>query len=306
MDETQEQVDQAATDAAEQSTESGVELADLTDPGAIAKFFEDNADLISAFVAKAAGAIVLLIIALFIARIVGGLTRRALDKANLDTTLSKFFAKLARWGVLLLFALAALSIFGIETASFGIVLGSAGLAIGLAFQGTLSNFAAGVMLLVFRPFKVGQVVDVGGVKGKVDEIGIFTTTLDTPDNRRLILPNGSVFGATIENVSHHATRRVDVAVGCDYSADIDTTRGVLMKAATETEGRLQNEDVAVVLLDLGASSVDWSVRVWANSADYWGVRQALTRQVKMHLDQAGIGIPFPQMDVHLPSADALG
>ncbi|MBI1369550.1 MAG: mechanosensitive ion channel [Planctomycetes bacterium] len=221
------------------------------------------------------------------------------QRARIDETLAKFFSRMARWAVLLVTGLFVLGKFGIETASFAVVLGAAGLAIGLAFQGTLSNFAAGIMLLIFRPFKVGDVVNVNGQLGKVNEIELFTTSLDTPDNRRIIMPNSAIFGNTIENITHHPHRRADVAVGVDYSADIDKTREVLNAAAASVPGRLDEPAPAVILLDLGASSINWSVRVWAPAADFMTVKEAATRAVKMHLDEAGIGIPFPQMDVHL-------
>ena len=240
---------------------------------------------------------------LFVGWIVAGwvsrFVRKGCDKAKIDVTLGKFFAKATRWLLLLMVVLACLEVFGVETTSFAAVLAAAGFAVGLSLQGTLSNFAAGVMLLIFRPFKVGDVVSVAGQTGKVDEIELFTTTLDTPDNRRLILPNGAVFGAVIENVTYHEKRRVDVAVGVDYSADIDKTRSVLMEAAKGVSGRLQDEEPVVILADLGASSVDWSVRVWSKTSDFFPVKEALTEAVKKGLDNAGIGIPFPQMDVHV-------
>lgn len=155
------------------------------------------------------------------------------------------------------------------------------------------------MLLIFRPFKVGDVVSVSGVTGTVCEIDLFVTTFDTPDNRRIIVPNGSIFGSTIENISHHTTRRVDVAVGSDYGADIDTTREVLLQAAANVEHAHTDPPPSVVLSELGASSIDWTVRVWVDAANYWAVKDALTRAVKYALDQANIGIPFPQMDVHV-------
>jgi len=242
------------------------------------------------------------ILLMFAGWIVAGFVRRtvgaSLRKAGIDETLSRFTSKIARWLVLILIGLACLSMFGVETTSFAAVIGAAGLAIGLAFQGTLGNFAAGAMLLVFRPFKVGDVVNVAGQTGKVFELELFTTTLDTFDNRRIIVPNGTVFGSVIENISHHPTRRADVAVGTDYAADLDHTREILMAAAFSVEGRIDDPEPAVVLLELGASSIDWSVRVWAASADFGAVKQALTRSVKNALDEAQIGIPFPQMDVH--------
>jgi small conductance mechanosensitive channel len=248
------------------------------------------------------------LILLVVVWIVAGWARRgatkAFEKASFDITLSKFISSLVRWAILLLGVLAVLGIFGVETTSFAAVLAGAGLAIGMAFSGTLGSFAAGVMLLAFRPFKIGDVVTVAGVTGKVDQIGIFTTTLDTPDNRRFILPNGSITGSTIENISHHPVRRADVSVGTDYSADVDRTREVLEKVAHELPGRLEDRDPQVALVELGASSVDWQVRIWVKAEDFWGVKEAATRAVKVALDEAGIGIPFPQMDVHLEATSA--
>ena len=249
------------------------------------------------------GRVVVALVVLFagwiLAGWVGRVTQKALTKAKIDETLAKFLCKTARWAILLLVILACLSVFGVETTSFAAVLGSAGIAIGLAFQGTLGNFASGIMLLMFRPFQVGDVVTVGGITGKVDEIELFTTTLDTFDNRRFIIPNGSVFGTTIENISFHPQRRVDVAVGVAYSADIDRTREVLTQAVQNVPGKLDDPEPATVLLDLGDSCVNWSVRVWARSDDFGAVKQAATRAVKLALDEANIEIPFPQMDVHV-------
>lgn len=244
-------------------------------------------------------ALVILFAGWILAGWVGRIARTALMQAKFDETLTKFLSKLARWAVLLLVILACLSVFGVETTSFAAVVGSAGIAIGLALQGTLGNFASGIMLLMFRPFQVGDVVTVNGITGKVDEIELFTTTLDTFDNRRFIIPNGSVFGTTIENITFHPQRRADVAVGVAYSADIDRTREVLTEAAQHVPGALDDPPPAVVLLDLGDSCVNWSVRVWANSDEFLAVKQAATRAVKLALDEADIEIPFPQMDVHV-------
>ncbi len=243
---------------------------------------------------------VVLIIAVFIAagwarKLVG----KAVRKANVEETLARFLSNIARYIVLIAGGVAILGTLGIETASFAAVLAAVGFAIGMAMSGMLGNIAAGVMLLLFRPFKVGDVVEAGGVKGKIFEIGLFTTVFDTPDNRRIIVPNNSIFGDNIENVSHHDTRRVSVSVGTDYGADIDKAREVLMEAAKNSPSVLTDPEPAVVLTGLGGSSIDWDVRVWVNSADFWAVQDRLTRDVKYALDNAGIGIPFPQMDVHI-------
>ncbi len=192
--------------------------------------------------------LVIIFIALIIASWVSRVVKGSCAKAKLDETLSRFLAKVARWAVMLIAALFCLGKFGIDVSSFAVILGAAGLAIGLAFQGTLANIAAGVMLLIFRPFKVDDVVSVGGETGKVNEIELFTTTMDTPDNRRIIIPNGSIFGSTILNITHHPTRRVDVAVGVDYSADIDKVRSVLEQAAQNVPDTLSDPAPAIVLV----------------------------------------------------------
>lgn len=260
---------------------------------------ESLTDLLVTYGGLVAVALGVLIVGWIFAGWVGGVTLKALTRAKIDETLSKFLSKLARWSILLLVVLACLSVFGVETTSFAAVIGSAGIAIGLAFQGTLSNFAAGIMLLMFRPFHVGDVITVAGQTGKVDEIELFTTTLDTFDNRRFIIPNGQVFGATIENISYHPHRRADVDVGVAYTADIDRTRELLTQAAQSVSGVMEDPGPAVILLGLGDSAVNWSVRVWAKADEFGDVKQAAIRAVKMALDEAGIEIPFPQMDVHV-------
>ncbi len=226
-------------------------------------------------------------------------TVAAFKRTGIDPTIGKFAGNAARWGVMALGVIAILGIFGIPTATFAAAIASLGLAIGLALQGSLGNAAAGVMLLIFRPFKVGDLINAAGVNGKVDEIDLFVTTIDTPDNRRLIVPNGQIFGATIENVTHHETRRVDITVGAAYSASVEETRRVLLSAAAKVPGVLSDPAPVAVLTGLGASSVDWAVRVWAGRDDYWTVREALIGAVKAAMDDAYIGIPFPQMDIHL-------
>jgi small conductance mechanosensitive channel len=290
----------AQTDAAETAP-----LAD-TDPAADRVLGLDlsNVDvpmLVHDYGLPALKVLLLVIIGWIIAGWISRMTTKAMTKARVEVTLAKFLGRMARWAILVLVGLACLDSFGIRVTAFAAVIAAAGFAIGMAFSGTLGNFAAGVMLLVFRPFRVGDVVNVAGHAGKVDEIDLFVTTLDTPDNRRLIIPNGSIFGASIENVSHHPRRRVDIAVGTDYGADIDRTREVLLEAAGSIEAVLLDPAPAVLLLELGSSSINWSVRVWVNAADFWPTRDALTRAIKYALDRAEICIPFPQMDVHFDS-----
>lgn len=248
---------------------------------------------------KVAGVIIVLTVAWIVAAWVRRAAVGALQRAKLDITVSKFFANAARWLLLAMAVLACLEIFGVKTTSFAALIGAAGLAIGLGFQGSLSNLASGIMLLIFRPFKVGDVINVAGQTGKVDEIELFTTTIDTSDNRRIILPNSSIFGSTIENMTYHGKRRIDIAIGVDYAADIDTTRRVLLEAASGVPGRLPADEPAVILSDLGASAVNWQVQLWARTDQFGGVKQAAVQAVKEALDGAGIGIPFPQLDIRL-------
>lgn len=260
---------------------------------------EEAKALLIRYGVSAIGALVLLVIAWTLSGWITRILERGMTRAKIDATLTRFLARLVGWLVLVLAVLACLSIFGIETTSFAAVLGAAGIAIGLAFQGTLSNFASGLMLLVFRPFHVGDVINVAGVSGKVYAIEIFTTTIDSFDNRRYIVPNSSVFGATIENVTFHPQRRVDLNIGVGYTADIDHTRSVLESAVGQVDQILDNPAPAIILSELGASSVNWIVQVWVNSSDFGTVKQGLLRAIKNSLDAAGIEIPFPQMDVHL-------
>jgi small conductance mechanosensitive channel len=243
-------------------------------------------------------AIVLIVIVLLLAGWARRLTVKGATKARVEITLAKFFGNLVKWAILVIGAVTVLQTLGVEATSFAAVLAAMGFAIGLALSGTLGNVAAGVMLLIFRPYRVGDVIKVNDITAKVDEIELFTTTFDTFDNRRIIMPNSQIFGNTIENISHHKTRRVDVAVGTAYEADIDTVRETLMAAAMAVEGRIEDPAPVVYLNELGDSSISWAVRVWVNAPDFWAVKDRLTRDVKYALHKAGIGIPFPQRDIN--------
>ena len=260
-------------------------------------------DMIIALVTTWGLRVVGVLVALFVAWLVAGWVRRrmlaAFQRRKYDPTLGSFFANAVRYAILIGAVIGCLGVFGIQTASFAAVIAAAGLAVGLAFQGTLSNFAAGVMLITFRPFKVGDLVNVGGVLGVVSEVDLFTTRIDTLDNRALIVPNAKIVGEVIENLTYHDKRRVDVPVGTDYGADLDQVRSVLEKAISSVDGVLDDPAPQVFLKQLGASSIDWELRAWCRKEDYWNVYQGLVRAAKQHLDAAGIGIPFPQMDVHL-------
>ncbi|MFM9963737.1 MAG: mechanosensitive ion channel family protein [Planctomycetaceae bacterium] len=245
------------------------------------------------------GALFVLFAAWILAGWVSRLVYRSLKLAKVDETLARFATKFTWWGMLVLALVCCLESFGVKTTSYAAAIGAVGFSIGLAFQGALGNFAAGIMLLVFRPYKVGDLIVVGGQTGKVDEIDLFSTALDTPDNRRIIIPNGSIFGNTIENMSYHQTRRIEVSVGVSYSADIDHSYEVLMAAVCGVAGVLPQPPPEIVLLELGNSSVNWSVRAWALTSDFRLITQRVIRASKMALDQAGIEMPFPQLDVNL-------
>ncbi|MEM1211214.1 MAG: mechanosensitive ion channel domain-containing protein [Planctomycetota bacterium] len=250
------------------------------------------------FLIQAVVAIVILIAAYFVGKFLGRVVSAPVIK-RVDETLGKFIAKLVFYLIMIVAVIAVLGRFGIEVTAFAAVLAAAGFAVGLAFQGTLSSFAAGVMLLVFRPFKVGDVCVLAGETVKIEAIDLFTTLANTLDNRRIIFPNADVFGSQIEVITFHPQRRVSVDVGAAYDADINATRAALEEAIAATEGVLEDPESKVVLQGLGGSSVDWTCMAWANSADFLAVKQALTQNIKEKLDAAGIGIPFPQMDVHL-------
>lgn len=252
--------------------------------------------------AKILGALVAMFIAWIVAGAVGRSVRRAGDKKELDATLTRFFASMTRNLILVAAIVAILGVFGIETSSFAAIIGAAGLAVGLAFQGTLSSFAAGVLLLVFRPFKVGDVITAGGETGKVQEIDLFTTTLATTDNQKIIVPNSKIGGDTIRNAVAYDTRRVDIDVGCDYNASIDECRAALAEALDLIDGKIDEPAPQIFLKALGGSSVDWQVRVWCKTADYWVVHEQTVRAIHVKLAEKGIGIPYPTMDVNLDEA----
>ncbi len=262
---------------------------------------EDLSEATLNLAVRAGTALLLIIVAYFVARLLSRWVAAAMCK-RVDMTFGKFLGKLTFYGLFMVAGLSILQTAGMSITSFAAVMAASGFAIGLAFQGTLSNFASGVLLLVFRPFKVGDVVQAAGVMGKINEIDLFTTTFDTPDNRRLIVPNTSIAGAIIENISFHKERRVDVVVGVAYAASLDETRAVLL-AAVESLGEqlVQGEGrgYQIILSNLGASSVEWTVRFWTASVNFFAVKEQLTTQIKRQLDAHRIEIPFPQMQLHL-------
>lgn len=246
------------------------------------------------------GAILILVIGWIVAGWAARVTRAAADRANwMDTTLKPLASSIVRYFVLIITVVAVLNQFGVETTSVIAVLGAAGLAIGLALQGTLSNVAAGVMILVLRPFKVGDYVEAGGRAGTIKEVGLFGTELATPDNVFISVPNSAIIGGAITNFSRHGTRRIDIIVGIGYGADIDQAFDVLGKLASADSRVLEDPAVHLSVRELADSSVNLGFRFWVNAADYWQVLCDMNKGVKQGLDTAGIEIPFPQRVVEI-------
>ncbi len=261
-------------------------------------------DLVSAWGLKLIGALVVLIVGRWVARWARRLLQRLMTAKEVDATLVPFVAGLVYYLIIAFVAVAVLGMVGIQTASMVAVLGAAGLAVGLALQGTLSNFAAGVMLLVFRPFKVGDYVEVGGSAGGVEAVGLFSTTLNTPDNVKIVIPNGSVFGNTIKNYAANDTRRNDIVVGISYDDDIGVALDTIRRVVDGDPRVLEDPAPLVAVSELGDSSVNIVVRPWCKREDYWGLRFDMMRSLKEELEAAGCSIPYPQRDVHLFQATA--
>jgi small conductance mechanosensitive channel len=249
------------------------------------------------------GAVAILIVGLMFAGWAQRATLSALSRINrLDTTLRFFFANIVKYFIVIIVVLAVLNRFGVQTASLIAVLGAAGLAVGLAVQGTLSNVAAGVMLLIFRPFKLGDVIEAGGQTGTVHELGLFLTEINTADNVRISVPNASIWGSSIKNYSFNPTRRVDLVIGIAYDDDIDKAFAAIAEViAADARGHRAPEP-AIAVGELADSSVNLVVRVWCDAGNYWPLKFALTKAIKERLDADGITIPFPQRQIHMAKA----
>ncbi|MFT6286040.1 MAG: small conductance mechanosensitive channel [Alcanivorax sp.] len=232
-----------------------------------------------------------------------GLAEKMMRRQEMDDILIRFVASIIRWVLLLFVIIAALSQLGIDTTSLIALLGAAGLAIGLSLQGSLSNFASGVMLIIFRPFTKGDFVEAGGATGVVDSISIFTTTMTTPDNKEVIIPNGAVLGGNITNFSARPTRRVDMVFGISYDDDLLLAKKLLEEIIAADDRVLAEPAPLVTVGELADSSVNFLVRPWVKAEDYWGVTWDTTEAVKLKFDAAGISIPYPQMDVHMNKAE---
>ncbi|WP_019934511.1 small-conductance mechanosensitive channel MscS [Oceanimonas smirnovii] len=263
----------------------------------------NNQELIIRYTVNIAAALITLIIGFIAVGMLTGGMNKVLKARNVDSTISDFVTSLLKYGLLAFVIIAALSRVGVQTASFVAVVGAAGLAIGLALQGSLSNFAAGVLLIGFRFFKAGDYIEAAGTAGTVHSVQIFTTILMTPDNRMIVVPNSKILNDRIVNYSKESTRRLDLVIGVSYSADLQLTKEVLTRIIEEEPRVLKEPACRIAVNELGASSVDFIVRPWVKAEDYWNLKFDLLEKIKNELDANNIGIPFPQMDVHLFKQD---
>ncbi|MCP4288846.1 MAG: mechanosensitive ion channel [Gammaproteobacteria bacterium] len=263
-------------------------------------------EIVSVYVVPWAINIALALVVFYVGRIVVKIVVKILKKilvrAKMDEILINFVSSIVKSVLLLFVIVAALDQLGVNTTSLIALLGAAGLAVGLALQGSLQNFAAGVMMIVFRPFKAGDFVEAGGTSGVVEAINIFSTTMRTGDNREIIVPNGSIYGGSITNYSARETRRVDMVFGIGYGDDIRKARDIMQKVMDEDERILKDPAYTVAVSELADSSVNFVVRPWVKSGDYWAVKFDLTEKIKLAFDENDISIPFPQMDLHMQKA----
>lgn len=277
----------AAQDAASRLAEVKDEALDFLQTSGI----EFLINLIVALVIYYAGKIA----AGFITRIVG----RALERAKIDEMLVRFLTNIVYAMLLVVVVMAALSQLGVQTTSLAAVLAAAGFAVGMALQGSLGNFASGVMLIIFRPFQTGDFVEAGGTKGIVEEIDIFHTTLRTPDNIRVIVPNGEITSSVITNYAANPHRRIDLVIGCGYSDDLLAVKSFLSEVIEDEPRVLDDPAPAVAVLELGDSSVNFMVRPWVDKADYGAVKADLIERIKLGFDEHGFNFPFPSRDVYM-------
>lgn len=248
-------------------------------------------------------ALAIFVIGRWVAKILLKVVDKMLRKAGMDEMLVDFVHSIINALLLLFIIIASLDQLGVDTTSFIALIGAAGLAVGLALQGSLQNFASGVLLIVFRPFKVGHFIEAAGVAGVIEEIGIFSTRMKTGDNREIIIPNGAIYGGTITNNSARATRRIDMVFGIGYDDDIRKAKEI-MQGILDADDRVHAEPAPLIAVgELADSSVNFNVRPWVNAGDYWPVKFDVTEKIKLAFDDAGISIPYPQMDVHLNKSE---
>jgi len=248
---------------------------------------------------KILAAVAILVLGRIVVGVLAGVVRRVLERHKVEATLAKFLVSLTRIALITFVIIAAVRALGVDTTSFIAVIGAAGLAVGLALQGSLSNLASGVMLILFRPFKVGDFVEAAGTAGVVDVIQIFNTVLNTPDNKKVIVPNGKITADNITNYSAMEIRRIDLVFGIGYDDDIKKAKAALERILKEDARVLDDPAPTVAVMELGDSAINFAVRPWVKTPDYWGAYFDITEKGKLTFDREGISIPFPQQDVHL-------
>ena len=266
----------------------------------ISSYIPDNiVEIVGGYTFSLLMALLIFIIGKWIVNKVVGIFGKILRKVKgMDETLIKFLENIVYYALMIVVLLTSLGKLGVETTSFLAILGAAGLAIGLALKDSLGNFASGVMIILFKPFKVGDAVTAAGVTGSVSEVGIFNSIFITPDNQKIIVPNGAITSGSIININAHDTRRVDLVVGIGYGDDIKKTKEVLNDIITSTDKILLDKGITIAVSELADSSVNFVVRAWVKTPDYWDVKFGLTETIKLRFDEEGISIPFPQQDVH--------
>jgi small conductance mechanosensitive channel len=251
------------------------------------------------FAVNLAIAIVIFYVGRMVARFIAGSLRKLMQSQGVDEILESFFCNLAYWLLMAFVIIAAIDRLGVQSTSLIAIMGAAGLAVGLALQGSLSNFASGVLIVLFRPYKVGDFVEVAGIAGTVVQVQILTTVLKTGDNKQIVVPNSQIMGSIITNYSANDTRRVDMIVGVSYDDDLDKVRKTLEELVAADQRILDDPACLIAVSELADSSVNFIVRPWAKTADYSGVKYGLTEAIKKRFDKEGISFPFPQQDVHI-------
>ncbi len=248
-------------------------------------------------------ALVIFIIGRILSKMLVRLLKKILHRTGMDDILINFISSIVNSALLLFIIIASLDQLGVDTTSLIAILGAAGLAVGLALQNSLQNFASGVMLIIFRPFKAGDMVEAGGASGVVESITIFNTVMRTGDNREVIVPNGAIYNGTITNYSARTTRRIDMVFGIGYEDDIKLAKEIMQQILTSDDRILKQPEPLVAVAELADSSVNFNVRPWVNTPDYWAVKFDLTERIKLAFDDKGISIPYPQMDLHIDKQD---
>jgi len=248
---------------------------------------------------KAITALVIFYVGRIVARFIAKGIQKAMQSRKVDKILDSFVSNLAYWAMMMFVIIAAINQIGVQTTSLIAIMGAAGLAIGLSLQGSLANFAAGVLIVMFRPYRVGDFVEAAGISGTVVQVQILTTVLKTGDNKQIVVPNGQIMGSIITNYSAHDTRRVELTVGVSYDDDIDKVRSTLQDLIDADERVFKDPAPLIAVSELADSSVNFTVRIWVNSSDYSAVKYGLTEAIKKRFDKEGISFPYPQRDVHL-------